>query len=147
MADPFDKMLSESVYEAISRPGVLEGENVNAHKDCTVIVIGNRSPFPSPPSFQIANLQIYTDTNNIGLYIYMYIYVLMIDDIYCIQRDPNSPRAPNPSSTAPCPPRPPSPSSTCPRCRKRNSSAKPKSPTPSLPCRPITTPGMIRMRA
>ncbi|KAK0515340.1 hypothetical protein JMJ35_002719 [Cladonia borealis] len=39
MADPFDKILSESVYKAISRPGVLEGEEVKAHKDCTVIVI------------------------------------------------------------------------------------------------------------
>ena len=47
MADPFDKMLSESVYNAISRPGVLEGENVKAHKDCTVIVIGTIPPTPS----------------------------------------------------------------------------------------------------
>ena len=46
MADPFDKMLSESVYKAISRPGVLEGEEVKAHKDCTVIVIGNTPSFP-----------------------------------------------------------------------------------------------------
>lgn len=50
MADPFDKMLSESVYNAISRPGVLEGEDVKAHKDCTVIVIGNYSTFPPSKS-------------------------------------------------------------------------------------------------
>ncbi len=53
MADPFDKMLSESVHKAISRPGVLEGEEVKAHKDCTVICIGT----VSPPSFQRSNLQ------------------------------------------------------------------------------------------
>ena len=52
MADPFDKMLSESVYKAISRPGVLEGEEVKAHKDCTVICIGT----VSPPSFQRSNI-------------------------------------------------------------------------------------------
>lgn len=54
MADPFDKMLSESVYKAISQPGVLEGEEVKAHKDCTVICIGTVSP---PPFRNKSNLQ------------------------------------------------------------------------------------------
>jgi len=39
MADPFDKPLSDAIYKAISHPGVLEGDNVSAHKNSTVICI------------------------------------------------------------------------------------------------------------
>lgn len=40
MADPFDVPLSKVVHAAISRPGVLEGEDVKAHGAGTVICIG-----------------------------------------------------------------------------------------------------------
>ncbi|KAL2044678.1 hypothetical protein N7G274_002452 [Stereocaulon virgatum] len=39
MADPFDKLLSEAIYSAISAPGVLEGEDIKVHKNNTVICI------------------------------------------------------------------------------------------------------------
>lgn len=49
MADPFDGPLSDTVYKALRRPGVLEGEGVKAHNAGTVICIGTSSPsFPSP---------------------------------------------------------------------------------------------------
>ena len=40
MADPFDVHLSKVIHTAISRPGVLEGEEVKAHSAGTVICIG-----------------------------------------------------------------------------------------------------------
>ena len=40
MADPFDIPLSKAVYDAISRPGILEGDDVKAHSAGTVICIG-----------------------------------------------------------------------------------------------------------
>ncbi|KAM0805431.1 nucleoside phosphorylase domain-containing protein [Usnea florida] len=39
MADPFDAPLSKAVHDAISQPGVLEGEGVKAHSAGTVICI------------------------------------------------------------------------------------------------------------
>lgn len=47
MADPFDGPLSKAVHEAISRPGVLEGEDVKAHSAGTVICIGMIIPLPT----------------------------------------------------------------------------------------------------
>ena len=51
MADPFDVPLSKAVYDAISRPGVLEGEDVKAHSAGTVICIGTSDATygPTPP--------------------------------------------------------------------------------------------------
>ena len=40
MADPFDVPLSQAIHAAISRPGVLEGDDVKAHSAGTVICIG-----------------------------------------------------------------------------------------------------------
>ena len=40
MADPFDIPLSNAVYRAINRPGVLEGEGMGVHGAGTVICIG-----------------------------------------------------------------------------------------------------------
>ncbi|KAL9639137.1 MAG: hypothetical protein Q9164_001102 [Protoblastenia rupestris] len=39
MADPFDKSLSETIYKAISKPGVLAGEDIKVHSGSTVICI------------------------------------------------------------------------------------------------------------
>lgn len=47
MADPFDKMLAETIHKAISKPGVLKGEGVDVHSGNTVICIGT-FPFYSP---------------------------------------------------------------------------------------------------
>ena len=44
MADPFDKSLSETIYKAISKPGVLAGEDIKVHSGSTVICIGNEPP-------------------------------------------------------------------------------------------------------
>ncbi len=49
MADPFDGPLSKTVHDAISRPGVLEGEDVRAHSAGTVICIGMIPPPPKLP--------------------------------------------------------------------------------------------------
>lgn len=46
MADPFDIPLSKAVHEAISQPGVLEGEDVKAHSAGTVICIGTITSLP-----------------------------------------------------------------------------------------------------
>ena len=48
MADPFDVPLSEAVHTAISRLGVLEGEEVKAHSAGTVICIGMTRYQPRP---------------------------------------------------------------------------------------------------
>ena len=47
MADPFDAPLSKAVHDAISRPGVLEGEDVTAHSAGTVICIGKSCRYPT----------------------------------------------------------------------------------------------------
>ena len=39
MADPFDKMLSNIIHKAISKPGVLEGVDFKAHTESTIICI------------------------------------------------------------------------------------------------------------
>lgn len=52
MADPFDIPLSKAVHDAISQPGVLEGEDVKAHRAGTVICIGTTTSLSYlPPSF------------------------------------------------------------------------------------------------
>ena len=58
MADPFDKMLSEVVFKAIGRPGLLEGEGMKVHGGSTVICIGKCPPLPYCYSL---NCCIYTD--------------------------------------------------------------------------------------
>ena len=86
MADPFDVHLSKAVHDAISRPGVLEGEGVKAHSAGTVICIGMIVRYrPTPPYERYAK--------NIALG----------------QKAPSSQRARNPSSTAPSPRSPRSP--------------------------------------
>lgn len=40
MADPFDKQLSEAIYSAITKPGVLGGESLEVHNNSTIICIG-----------------------------------------------------------------------------------------------------------
>lgn len=50
MADPFDLPLSKAVHEAISQPGVLEGEDVKAHSAGTVICIGTIKSLPYLPT-------------------------------------------------------------------------------------------------
>lgn len=52
MADPFDVALSKAVHDAISQPGVLQGEAVKTHSAGTVICIGTTCGTPaatSPP--------------------------------------------------------------------------------------------------
>ena len=44
MADPFDKTLSETIHKAISKPGVLAGDDIRVHSGSTIVCIGNASP-------------------------------------------------------------------------------------------------------
>ena len=43
MAEPYDRSLSQAIHTAISKPGVLEGENVKVHDKSTIICIGEYS--------------------------------------------------------------------------------------------------------
>ena len=113
-ADPFDNLLRSIIIEALQGKDVLEGENATLHDSGTLICMGSYISclhhsatstytsvlrFPSMKSCPVQASQLLNP----------------------FQKAPNSPPAPNPSSTAPGPP----PASTCPACRKLSLRAKP----------------------
>jgi len=104
-ADPFDGALRAIIIEAVKRKEVMQGESIELHEDGTLICMGKSPPLVSSPSTPER--------------------IPLAPRVTPLQKDPNSPRAPNPTSTVPGP----APASTCPASPKPNSPAKPSSPT------------------
>lgn len=144
-ADPFDNALRAIVIEAVQGKGVMQGESVQLHEDGTLICMGkllipssplssSYSPLSSldleftlvPPLARIRHPQLLTHplpTSHSQSHPFTQPLPPLLKPY--LQKDPNSPPAPNPTSTAPGP----APASTCPASPKPNSPAKPSSPT------------------